>query len=164
MGGQTTLFLTATGALVLGILVYLLDRPAQDVYFLADTLVLTSRPAWDLHDSLPSVLHAFAFSLATIVVIAPASIAAIGRICAGWWLLEALLEIVQADSLSAPLTELMPAWLGSVPVLEALPSYVAQGTFDLMDVGGAGLGCLLAFGAAYLQRRPAWHQAVSHTN
>ena len=39
----------------------------------------------------------------------------------------------------------MPAWLGSVPVLNVTTSYFTQGTYDPLDVLSIGVGAVAAY-------------------
>ena len=158
MSRQWTLYFYALATLVVGILVYVIDRPADDVYFLRIASRYMEGSYGQLHDSLPSFLHALAFSLAMIGAVTARTPGTIAQICGAWWLLEGLLEVIQSDSVGGGLSQLLPAGITSVPFLEALPSYMAAGTFDVADLIAAGFGCTLAFFTGISLRKPTCAQ------
>lgn len=145
MSKPQVLYSIAFIALAMGAMAYLLDRPANQTYFMPDWFGPVEGASGGLHDSLPSFLHAFAFSLATIAAIAPATAWAVARICTAWWLLETLLEVIQLELLADKVIALIPDVVVSLPVLSALPSYARNGTFDVADLTAAATGCVLAY-------------------
>ncbi len=146
------LYFIAFITLATGALVYFLDRPLGQTYFMPASFGLGEDALVGLHDSLPSFLHALAFSLATIGAISPTEPLVIARVCVAWWLLESLLEIIQLDFLADKIAHLLPNIIDSVPVLEALPTYLSNGTFDVADLTAAAVGCSLAFFIGMEQR------------
>ena len=143
--GRYTIGLTV---LALGASVYFLDRPASEVYFLPDWLEHLQGVTGGWHDSLPSLTHAFAFTLFTLLIITPVQNTLKAAVCIGWWVLESALEAIQHSSLSDIAVALTPAWLTGLPVFEALPNYAQHGTFDPLDILFAGVGCAAAYYAA----------------
>lgn len=144
MKTRRNLLIAGAAALATGVLVYLADRPASDVYLLPDVLAALQEAPGGVDDSLPSFLHALAFSL-FLAATGTLSTLATARLCAGWWVVEALLEAAQHPSLATALSALLPGWATALPLLEALPEYLLRGTFDPRDIMFAGLGCLCAF-------------------
>ena len=148
-------YLTGFTVLLLGAAAYFVDRPVDEVYFLPAWLEQFQTVTGGLHDSLPSLAHAFAFTLFTLLFIGPVTSGIKSAICGGWWLLEAGLEAIQHPGASDLAAVLTPNWLIQLPILEALPAYAQQGTFDWYDILFAGLGCLTAYCIApHFPRRP----------
>ena len=66
-------------------------------------------------------------------------------VCACWWLVEAGLEGLQHGAVSPTVAVYGEAWLAGIPVLQNLPGYAVQGTFDWWDILFAASGCGAAF-------------------
>jgi hypothetical protein len=147
-------------ALVLGLAVYLTDRPVERTYFLPDDLTASVRPAglfgmfgqW-----LPAFLHVYAFILLTVVVSASRDRQVIA-VCAMWFVIDALFECGQHPAVASRLAALAPDWFQAIPVLENTASYFARGTFDPIDILFTALGAMAAYVTiriSRVQRRPA---------
>lgn len=137
----------ATLALALGLLLYLLDRPAGHAALIpaawslaGGATVFGAAAAW-----LPSLLHAFAFSLLTAVTLPRTATAAAGS-AALWWSLGLAFEVVQHPALAGPLA----AALDSVPCLQALGRYALHGRFDPADIAALTAGACAAAGLLIL--------------
>ncbi len=139
-----SLYLVSIFTLGLGVLVYVLDRPVADVYMLPAWLADMQTAPGGLHDSLPSLLHAFAFCLLLLLTNRTAQISAKVWVCAGWWLIAVGLEFLQHSSISPLFLQYSPGWLAKIPVLQNLPDYALRGTFDGWDILFAALGCAAA--------------------
>ncbi len=112
--------------LVAGGLVYALDRPAGSVAFLPPTVVHDSGLLGELAGSLPSFLHAMAFSLMTAALLAP-TLRMRATACGAWLALNWVFEIAQASAFRQTVGIGMP------------------GTFDPQDMLAALLGSTCAF-------------------
>jgi hypothetical protein len=141
-------FYAAVAVLTIGVLVYLLDRPSNSVYFVPDS--------WSMADNsspifgavgryLPTFAHTFAFILFTTAILVPTRKAAAG-ICVGWLLVESLFEIGQADAIAAKIASTVPDWFSDWPLLDNVADYFVAGRFDPVDL----VSIILAAGAAYL--------------
>lgn len=147
--------LLGLGALALGVLVYVLDRPAAAIYFLPDTLHVPThlRGAFGLAGQhLPTFLHVFAFCLLT------ASLLRVGRrgallISGGWGLLDAAFEAGQHEAIAPALARWTPDWFDRVPVLENTAAYFLNGRFDPLDLASIVAGALLALPVILATRR-----------
>lgn len=154
--GQTVLLRmwgTAAIAISVGFLCYLVDRPAQSVYFLPDILAASQTSPGGIHDSFPSFVHGFAISLLLVRAVAIESTPAMGFTCAAWWSIECLLEAAQHQLIAHWLCNVLPDWIENFPILENLPAYAIGGTFDTLDIIFSGLGCLAAFSISLYIRR-----------
>jgi len=135
-------------ALLIGALVYYIDRPPDQTYFV-------NRYSEDLsmHDSIPNLfgvvgeslpdfIHVFSFILLT------AGISSCGKkgyrvICLSWLLIDSAFELGQ-KYLKQPIKDL-PDWFDGIPILEAIKSYFILGTFDYIDLLSIVLGTVAAY-------------------
>ena len=141
-------------ALLLGTSVYLFDRPWSSTIFLSGLVEFEPARypifgAWG--GSLPSLLHAVAFSLLLIVALRPTARGCLG-VCCSWFTIAAGLELLQANPIAAYLATRLDL-LPDTRLLAGLRAYMLQGHFDLIDLIATALGCGAALIIARLQRR-----------
>ncbi|MCF8037070.1 MAG: hypothetical protein K9K62_09375 [Desulfobacteraceae bacterium] len=142
------LIFSGIAALLAGTLVYLVDRPPEDTFFVHKFL-----PRLSLHNTLPpffgklgavlpAFVHPFSLSLITAGVIArtPAGCLAI---CVFWFAVNSAFELGQLFKSAAVF--LVPGWLEHIPVLENCKSFFQNGTFDPLDLAAMFAGASLAF-------------------
>ena len=145
-------------ALGLGVLLYILDRPAGHTYFLPEALSLfstTPRVFGALGNQLPTFLHALAFCLITSGILGCGRRGAL-FVCLFWLSVDAAFEIGQYPSLAGEITTLIPDWFAAVPLLDNTESYFTQGRFDPADLASILLGAVCAyFLIRFLVARPA---------
>ena len=140
-------FLAALSALVLGLWIYLFERPADSVYLFT---VYSYSP--DLHFSvfgvvgqwLPSLVHTYAFILLTALAVG-SNTRIIVTSAMFWVLIGWLFELGQYPSISVELVEHIPAWFSRIPLLENVGDYFQYGTFDPMDLLATLVGALAAY-------------------
>lgn len=151
--------LTAIGALIIGVVVYLVDRTGQ-ANFVPDWMHVSGNvtPIFGLIGyQLPTFAHTFAFILLTAAVLwSWTSLAA--PICAVWFTIECLFELGQIDMVASKISAVVPDWFDGVPVLEATSRYFLAGTFDLLDVVSIAFGSV----AAYLLIRVVRKREISN--
>lgn len=146
--------LAAFAALGVGLLVYILDRPADRVYVLPAGWqgAVAGRPAFGvLAGSLPSLVHAYAFALLMVAAAGPmrAPLLCIGTSLVGW-----LLEVGQHPAIAGAIAGAVPAWTQGVPLLENSAAYFRYGTFDPVDLVAVAAGSLAAYATILVARRP----------
>jgi hypothetical protein len=142
---QMLLLVLGLAALVLGILVYILDRPSTVVYFVPDSWrVAENTPLLFgvLGNFLPAFSHALAFALFSTAI---AGRRYIGYICVGWFVAEVFFELAQIDSIAYLIASLLPSWFAGSPLLENVPSHFLMGQFDAIDVLFLAFGCYTAW-------------------
>jgi hypothetical protein len=134
--------------LLLGILLYLTDRPPDQTYFVYKSFVNIS-----LHNtlpnlfgfignSLPSFVHVFCFILITASLLKCQKRGCI-IICASWFLADFIFELGQKfKSLSSTM---VPDWFSGIPFLENSKNYFLSGTFDFNDLTAIAIGTILAY-------------------
>lgn len=134
-------------ALILGSLIYLIDRPPYQTYFVFNILKISfhyTLPSLfgPMGHVLPSFIHVFSFSLMTAGLICSRRRDYL-MICSGWFLIDSVFEVGQGfGEFSA---RILPSWLEGIPVLESSKNYFLQGTFDPIDLIGTALGAVTAY-------------------
>ena len=134
-------------ALALGVIVYILDRPAEHVYFLPQALSMYERiPSvfGRVGYHLPTFLHVMAFSLML------ASVIGCGKqggliVCIIWMVINSAFEIGQHQDIAPGIVELLPEWFSYVPILDNTASYFIHGVFDPYDLLSIAAGALVAY-------------------
>jgi hypothetical protein len=135
--------------LLVGTLVYLIDRPPEQTYFVENshvkiTLFATIPTVFgSIGGSLPAFVHVFSFILIT------AGILSCNRrgyriICLSWFLLDAAFEVGQ--HFTAWPSKIIPHWFAGIPFLENTERYFLHGTFDFLDLAAIALGSIIAYG------------------
>jgi hypothetical protein len=138
--------LIGLAALGVGVLVYLVDRPAaQSVVPSAISLfALTPTVFGVLGHSLPTFVHVMAFILLTTAVLAGGKSTAVA-VCLGWFALEAVFELGQHPAIAPALSTAIPSWFAHFPILNQTDRYFLNGTFDPMDLLAIVLGAAVAY-------------------
>ncbi len=139
--------LAALGALVVGVLVYALDRVPESVYFLSASWSLAKAgQLWfgSLGGQLPEFVHVYAFALLTAAVFASSHKLALLS-CAVWWALDSLVEVGQHSTISPHIVAAVPAWFAGIPFLEKTGPYFTHGAFDPLDLIAVAVGAVLAY-------------------
>ena len=143
-------------ALATGVAVYVLDRDWASVLFLAP--LADWQPGrvglfGSFADSLPSFLHAYAFSLLLILAMLPSRAARwLGSLT--WLVVATGLELLQAEPVKAVVARYAGA-LADAPLVGAIHSYIMFGRFDAADLVAAALGVFVALLTSFaLEKQP----------
>lgn len=145
---NTTQILIGVGALVMGLLLYLTDRPPDETYFLVrlgltNSLYHIVPPVFGaLGWNLPAFLHVFAFILITAGILGCRHVGSV-MVTVSWLLTEWAFELGQ--KFPAWTEALVPRWFDSIPVLEAARNYFRVGTFDPLDMVAGAVGAVAAY-------------------
>ena len=134
--------------LLIGSLVYLVDRPGEQTYFVYKSAVNIS-----LHNtlpnlfgiignSLPSFTHVFSFILITAGLIAYQKRGYI-LICLFWFFVDSAFELGQ--KFNTLIIEFIPGWFGGIPVFENTGNYFMLGTFSFGDMAAIFIGTIAAY-------------------
>jgi hypothetical protein len=140
------IFAGVTGLLI-GSLVYIVDRPPDQTYFvykssinisLYNTLPNLFGP---FGNSVPSFIHVFSFILLT------AGLGSFQKrgclmICLCWFLADCAFELGQEFD-SWP-SMLIPNWFEGIPFLENTRNQFLLGTFDILDMLAISIGTVIA--------------------
>ncbi len=136
-----------TFVLLIGTLVYVLDRPAEYTYFISHSSLNLSLPEsfsglfGSLGTYLPSFIHSFSFILITAGLVATHKNSQT-IICLLWIVIDLLFEFGQGliDSSIA-----IPSWFAGIPYLENTQNFFVNGIFDWNDVAATVIGAIAAF-------------------
>jgi hypothetical protein len=134
--------------LILGSLVYLIDRPPEHTYFVSFSKIKISlfntipNVFGVIGNSLPDFLHVFSFTLIT------AGLLSCRRrgyliICMSWFFVDAAFELCQRFN-ALPL-RIIPDWFEGIPFLENTKNYFQRGTFDMVDLVAIAVGTAAAY-------------------
>ena len=135
-------------ALLIGALVYYVDRPPGQTYFVnrfSEDLSMHDRIPnlfGIVGESLPDFIHVFSFILLT-AGISSCEKRGYRIICLSWLLIDSAFELGQ-KYLKEPIKNL-PDWFDGIPILEAIKSYFILGTFDYIDLLSIVLGTFAAY-------------------
>lgn len=142
-----TWIVIAVTAIAIGILVYLLDRSPEQVYFIPDGFNPFSAPVGlfgVMGYSLPSFVHVFSMILITGGILSSRETECF-VISVGWLFVEVGFEVGQVHSISYEITQSVPAWVSSAPILEAQQAFFINGTFDSYDILAIAFGAIAAY-------------------
>jgi hypothetical protein len=141
-------FLIGLAALVLGSLIYIVDRPPHQTYFVYNSPIDISlfRVIPNLFGSigsnLPSFIHVFSFILITASLLFCTK-RGYFVICLSWFLVDFTFELGQRFYLC--FLGRIPDWFTGIPFLEKTANYFLHGTFDPVDLAAITLGTLIAY-------------------
>lgn len=153
------LALLGLSALVLGSIVYVVDRPAGNLGLIPETLNLYGRTPLlfgSLGQQLPAFTHVFAFSL-LIAALTEGSHRAVLATCLACFVVESALEVGQhtviARAVGGVLADRDTGWLG-----RSLLEFLQRGHFDSLDMVAICLGSILAYTTirTLSSRREGW--------
>ncbi len=142
---EATLLFVAVLLLVVGVIVYAIDRGGAAYFLIGWT---ASHGEAELFGPFGNHLPTFVHSMATILVLAavlrpwPKLLPAIAF---SWFAIECLFEVAQISPLDARVAAVLPAWFYDVPVLEASAGYFINGTYDPLDIFSIALGAAAAY-------------------
>jgi hypothetical protein len=140
--------LTGATVLFIGILVYLVDRPPAQSYFVGKSPVNISlynilpNLYGIIGNSLPSFAHVFSFILITAGLIAYQKRGYI-IICLFWFLIDLAFELGQ--KFNTLFIEFIPSWFASIPFFENTGNYFVRGTFSFGDMAAITIGTIVAY-------------------
>jgi len=135
-------------ALLFGSLVYLVDRPPDQTYFLysssIDISLYSALPNLfgPIGNSLPAFIHVFSFIVITAGLISYRNRGYL-IICLWWLLVDCAFELGQRFSSWS--LKMIPDWFARLPFLENTEAFFLQGTFDSLDLAAITLGSIIAY-------------------
>jgi len=144
----------AGSALLIGVVIYVLDRPVENIYFLTQWTTTGSNEAGvfghyfgALGQHLPTFLHTYGFILLTTTIVVPywKYHCDILWVCIVWFVIESLFEIAQMDFIAHAIASLVPAGFNNIPFFENTSNYFIAGTFDVLDLLSIVVGSLTAY-------------------
>mgnify|MGYP001822977558 CR=1 FL=1 len=154
LSGRSALVGSAIVVFLTGTAVYLLGRDWTT------TLFLTPVSAWQpefhvsfgfLGASLPSLCHAYAFTLLIILALWPARHARLAG-AFSWLLVASALECLQAEAIS-DVVAAGTGWFAGNPLVDGVLAYMMNGHFDVADLAATAVGVAAAFVATSILER-----------
>ena len=140
--------LIGVAGLLIGTLIYLVDRPPDQTYFVYSTPFNISlfkalpNSFGHIGNSLPSFIHVFSFILLTAGIISCRKKGFL-IVCLWWFVIDCVFELGQ--NFSSLTLKIVPSWFSSIPFLENTRNYFLYGTFDFNDLAAITIGTLLAY-------------------
>ena len=134
--------------LLIGSLVYLIDRPSNLTYFVSSSPINISLsnviPSLfgSIGNSLPEFIHIFSFILITAGLIFCRK-KGYFIICVSWFFIDCAFEVGQKFALWS--SSLVPGWFDGIPFLKNTKNFFLQGTFDFFDMAAIALGSIAAY-------------------
>lgn len=140
--------LIGMSSLIIGTLVYLVDRSPDQTYFVFSTpfniSLFKTLPIifGSIGNNLPAFIHAFSFILIT------AGLSHCRKrgcliICACWFLTDVIFELGQKFKVFS--STMVPDWFSGILFLENTKNYFLSGTFDINDLTAIIFGTILAY-------------------
>jgi len=135
-------------ALLIGSLVYLIDRPPDQTYFIYSSPINISlfniipNIFASIGNSLPEFIHVFSFILITACLIFCQKRGYL-IICLSWFLVDCAFELGQKFNTWS--SRIIPDWFAGIPFLENTENYFLQGTFDFIDLAAIASGTAIAY-------------------
>lgn len=134
--------------LLIGSLIYIVDRPPEQTYFLYWCSINVS--LYDIFpnlfgfigNSLPAFIHVFSFILITAGLISCKKRGCL-IICLSWVLVDCAFELGQKFKIWP--SKIIPKWFIGIPFLENTENYFLQGTFDFFDLFNIIIGTIIAY-------------------
>jgi hypothetical protein len=134
-------------SLVLGLFVYVIDRPPDQTYFIykagMDISLYGTLPRifGQIGNSLPSFLHVFSFTLITAGILSCTKRGYL-LICLSWFLVDCTFEFGQKYKALA--VRVIPELFDRLPFLENNRKYFLSGRFDPYDLAAIVFGSVAA--------------------
>jgi len=140
--------LIGVSALLFGSLVYLIDRPPDQTYFVYSSPInislfnITPTLFASIGNNLPAFIHVFSFIVITAALISWQKRGYL-IICLSWFLVNCAFELGQKfDDLAS---KIIPDWFAGIPFLENTKNYFLKGTFDFIDLAAIAFGATMAY-------------------
>lgn len=132
--------------LVIGALVYVLDRPgdAAPLFSAIGPGNLLPGIFGPLSESLPTFAHVFALSVLTVAWFGGGKRAAL-LACPIWFGIDSAFEVGQHPQIAGRLAQFIPAWFERLPILGHADTYFLSGTFDARDLISIAVGATAAY-------------------
>lgn len=140
--------LIGVAGLLIGSLIYLIDRPPDQTYFVYSSPINISLSNTipnlfgSIGNSLPEFIHIFSFILITAGLIFCNKRGYL-IICLSWFLVDSAFEVGQKFNTWS--SSIIPDWFAGIPFLENTENYFLKGTFDFLDLAAIALGTAIAY-------------------
>lgn len=153
--------LIGASGLLIGALVYLIDRPPDQTYFVYSSRIKISlyetlpNVFGVIGDSLPEFIHVFSFILITAGLLSCQKRGYL-IVCLSWFSVDFAFELFQKFN-TLPL-KIIPNWFKGIPFLENTENYFLQGTFDIFDLTAIAFGTVIAYFVLLTTNKGGYHE------
>jgi len=140
-------FILGMVALVIGSLVYLVDRPAETSYLIPQSLSLFESSTslfGAIGNYLPTFSHVFAFILIT-AALSPARHSVYLLICGTWLTIDCLFELAQHSAINEFIISGLPAFITELPLMGYAINYFQNGRYNTLDMLSIIAGVIAAY-------------------
>lgn len=139
--------LIGVAGLIVGLLIYLVDRPPEHTYFIYNIAKISLYNILPdlfglIGNCLPAFIHVFSFILITAGLLCCQKRGCL-IICLSWFLADCVFELGQKFSNLA--LKIIPDWFTGIPFLENTENYFLQGTFDVIDLAAIAFGAIISY-------------------
>ncbi|MCF6217623.1 MAG: hypothetical protein L3J62_04170 [Gammaproteobacteria bacterium] len=134
-------------SLIIGSLVYLVDRPADTSYLIPQSLSLFESSATLFGvagNYLPTFSHVFAFILIT-AALSPVRHSTYLLICGAWLIIECLFEMMQHSAINEFIISGLATAVTEQPLVEHAINYFQNGRYNTMDMLSIVAGVIAAY-------------------
>ena len=133
--------------LVIGLFIYMIGRQNNSIYIL-NILQLNYKFQGGkvfscLSNNVPDLLHAFSFSILSSSFFSKKSIIFYFNLCAIWFIIDCLFEIMQFFKLNLLL--IINKNFSINIISKSINSFAMNGSFDILDIVSYFTGCFFAF-------------------
>ena len=134
--------------LLIGSLVYLIDRPPDHTYFVSSSPINISLsniiPSLfgSVGNSLPAFIHVFPFIVITAALISWQKKGYL-IICLSWFLIDCTFEVGQKFTTWS--SRIIPDWFAGIPLLENTENYFLKETFSFIDLAAIASGTVITY-------------------
>lgn len=144
--------ITGLMVLVLGIVLYVFDRPASHTYFIPGFLSQYEGEFLVfgiMGNYMPAFIHVFAFCLISVGIVGSGPRVALG-VCLFWLFIDGVFEIAQHQDIANEIVPHIPDWFKVIPILENAAAYFIHGRFDPADLVATLFGAFTAYIFIYI--------------
>ena len=140
--------LIGLASLLIGTLVYLVDRHPDQTYFVYSSpfnislFKILPNLFGHIGNCLPSFIHVFSFIMLTAGIISCRK-KSVPIVCLGWFLVDSLFELGQKFNSFPP--KIIPSWFVHIPFFENSHNYFLYGRFDFNDLIAITIGTGVAY-------------------
>jgi len=148
VGRQWLRFILGILALIIGSLVYLLDRPADSSLLIDQSISLFDKHSLlfgTIGQHLPTFSHPFAFILITAALMNSVKKASYFSICFTWLAIDSVFEIAQKETINQYLATYIPSLFTNLPLMSHLQNYFINGHYDPLDLFSILMGVIAAY-------------------
>jgi len=141
---ELRLVITAIAFLLVGVMVYLFDRPSGSTSFIPMSYSFNWSLFGSIGEHIPTFVHVYAFILLSAVVVHPSKQNYL-YISLMWLVIDAVFELAQHAVISSWLEASLPIWIQHLPGVFNIIHHLSVSTFDLYDLCSIFVGAIAGY-------------------